>query len=90
MSTVCDLTDFPLSVDTHNGTSLYCFYAPTSGIIVSNIISRLEIFSFLASLKGPITPWFNMICRDRLQFWWDNLHRLKEIATPEKIEKLNI
>ncbi|XP_026315139.1 isopentenyl-diphosphate Delta-isomerase 1-like [Hyposmocoma kahamanoa] len=51
-------------------------------------VPRNEFDDFMASLEGPVTPWFNMICRNRLQFWWDNLNRLKEIATPEKIETL--
>lgn len=46
--------------------------------------------SFMASLKGPVTPWFKMIRGDHLQFWWDNLNRLKDIATPEKIESLKL
>ncbi|KAH9639295.1 hypothetical protein HF086_014159 [Spodoptera exigua] len=51
-------------------------------------IGKKQAFQwFLPTLEGPITPWFNMIRRHRLKLWWDNLHRLKELAEPDKIQK---
>lgn len=50
-------------------------------------VPKSEFNSFLPTLEGPITPWFNMIRRHRLKLWWDNLHRLKELAEPDKIHK---
>ncbi|KAM3960550.1 isopentenyl-diphosphate Delta-isomerase 1-like [Aphomia sociella] len=52
-------------------------------------VPKNEFKAFL-STPCPKTPWFKMICQDKLQLWWDNLHRLKEIAEPEKIYKLKI
>lgn len=56
---------------------------------VSEIYCESYVFRFIPTLEGPITPWFNMIRRHRLKLWWDNLHRLKELAEPEKIQKFN-
>ncbi|KAM3960549.1 isopentenyl-diphosphate delta isomerase [Aphomia sociella] len=50
-------------------------------------IPKNEFNAFIPTLEGPITPWFNMIRRHRLKLWWNNLHRLKEIAEPEKIHR---
>ncbi|KAJ0173568.1 hypothetical protein K1T71_010717 [Dendrolimus kikuchii] len=50
-------------------------------------VPKAEFNAFLPTLEGPITPWFNIIRRHRLKLWWDNLHRLKELAEPEKIHK---
>ncbi|XP_063387726.1 isopentenyl-diphosphate Delta-isomerase 1 isoform X2 [Cydia fagiglandana] len=50
-------------------------------------VPKNEFNAFIPTLEGPITPWFNMIRRHRLKLWWDNLHRLKELAEPEKIHK---
>ncbi|KAF9810966.1 hypothetical protein SFRURICE_001489 [Spodoptera frugiperda] len=35
--------------------------------------------------KDPITPWFKLIHQHMLPYWWDNLHRLKDIAEPDTI-----
>ncbi|XP_026742979.1 isopentenyl-diphosphate Delta-isomerase 1-like isoform X1 [Trichoplusia ni] len=58
-----------------NEISEYCF------------VPKSEFNAYLPTLEGPITPWFNMIRRHRLKLWWDNLHRLKELAEPDKIHK---
>ncbi|CAH1637813.1 unnamed protein product [Spodoptera littoralis] len=58
-----------------NEISEYCF------------VPKAEFNAFIPTLEGPITPWFNMIRRHRLKLWWDNLHRLKELAEPDKIQK---
>ncbi|XP_049877999.1 isopentenyl-diphosphate Delta-isomerase 1 [Pectinophora gossypiella] len=50
-------------------------------------VPKNEFNSFLPTLEGPITPWFNMVRRHRLKLWWDNLHRIKELAQPDKIHK---
>ncbi|XP_059053155.1 isopentenyl-diphosphate Delta-isomerase 1 [Achroia grisella] len=50
-------------------------------------VPKSEFNAFLPTLEGPITPWFNMVRRHRLKLWWNNLHRLKELAEPEKIHK---
>ncbi|CAF4868396.1 unnamed protein product [Pieris macdunnoughi] len=50
-------------------------------------VPKNEFNAFIPTLEGPLTPWFNMIRRHRLKLWWDNLHRIKELAEPEKIQK---
>ncbi|CAG9565551.1 unnamed protein product [Danaus chrysippus] len=50
-------------------------------------VPKNEFNAFLPTLEGPITPWLNMVRRHRLKLWWDNLHRLKELAEPDKIHK---
>lgn len=50
-------------------------------------VPKNEFNSFIPTLEGPLTPWFNMIRRHRLKLWWDNLHRLNELAEPHKIQK---
>ncbi|XP_045502562.1 isopentenyl-diphosphate Delta-isomerase 1 [Colias croceus] len=50
-------------------------------------VPKNEFNAFIPTLEGPMTPWFNMIRRHRLKLWWDNLHRIKELAEPDKIHK---
>lgn len=50
-------------------------------------VPKAEFNAFIPTLEGPLTPWFNMIRRHRLKLWWDNLHRIKELAEPDKIQK---
>lgn len=52
-----------------------------------SFVPKNEFNAYIPTLEGPITPWFNMIRRHRLKLWWDNLHRLKELAEPDKIQK---
>ncbi|XP_047033814.1 isopentenyl-diphosphate Delta-isomerase 1-like [Helicoverpa zea] len=48
-------------------------------------IPRNKIDSFMEHLKDPVTPWFRLIYHHLLLYWWDNLHRLEDIAEPHKI-----
>ncbi|CAH2094676.1 unnamed protein product [Euphydryas editha] len=50
-------------------------------------VPKDEFNAYLPTLEGPITPWFNMIRRHRLKLWWNNLHRLKELAETDKIHQ---
>ncbi|KAI5633025.1 NUDIX domain-containing protein [Phthorimaea operculella] len=52
-------------------------------------VPKDEFNSFIPTLEGPLTPWFNMIRRHRLKLWWSNLHRIKELAEPDKIHKFS-
>ncbi|KAJ2953378.1 hypothetical protein O0L34_g968 [Tuta absoluta] len=52
-------------------------------------IPKDEFNSFIPTLEGPLTPWFNMVRRHRLKLWWSNLHRIKELAEPDKIHKFS-
>ncbi|KAJ8714094.1 hypothetical protein PYW08_007714 [Mythimna loreyi] len=49
-------------------------------------IPRNKMDSFIETLKDPVTPWFKLIHHHMLSYWWDNLHRLNEIAEPELIQ----
>ncbi|XP_026743334.1 isopentenyl-diphosphate Delta-isomerase II-like [Trichoplusia ni] len=48
-------------------------------------VPRNKFDNFIANLKYPVTPWFKLMYRHMLPYWWDNLHRLDEIAEPQKI-----
>ncbi|XP_035449611.2 isopentenyl-diphosphate Delta-isomerase 1 [Spodoptera frugiperda] len=48
-------------------------------------VARSKMDSFIANQKDPITPWFKLIHQHMLPYWWDNLHRLKDIAEPDTI-----
>ncbi|CAD0203969.1 unnamed protein product [Chrysodeixis includens] len=48
-------------------------------------VSRNNFDNFIANLRDPVTPWFKLMCRHMLPHWWDNLHRLEEIAEPQNI-----
>lgn len=46
---------------------------------------RTDFEMHLKALKGPLTPWFKLILKNRLMLWWDNLHCLEKFEDHEKI-----
>ena len=44
-----------------------------------------EFLNHLSSTGVPITPWFNLISRNFLLSWWDNLDKLDEMRETNKI-----
>jgi isopentenyl-diphosphate Delta-isomerase len=64
---------------------------PNSGE-VSEIrwLKRENLDEQIASLDGPLTPWFRLIFESgQLALWWNNLHRLKKFEDYNSIHKLN-
>lgn len=53
-----------------------------------SFVPRNELNDFLPTLTGPLTPWFQLILKHRLRFWWNNLNNLEEIVNHEKILRL--
>lgn len=50
-----------------------------------SFVPRSELDDYLPTLNGPLTPWFQLILKHRLRFWWDNLEDLDEIREHNKI-----
>lgn len=48
-------------------------------------VPRNELDEYIPTLNGPLTPWFQLILKHRLKFWWDNLENISEIKDHEKI-----
>ncbi|XP_075982887.1 uncharacterized protein LOC142981090 [Anticarsia gemmatalis] len=46
-------------------------------------ISKDNFDSFMDNLK--VTPWFKLLHQHLMRHWWDNLHRLQDIAKPHNI-----
>lgn len=54
------------------------------------LLINLILFIFcreISTLNGPMTPWFRLILKHRLKFWWKNLHRLKHVEVIHTIQK---
>lgn len=49
-------------------------------------VSRKDFNSFIKSTGLPLTPWFELIIKNWLFKWWDNLDNLKELRD-EKIHR---
>ncbi|KAL1512701.1 hypothetical protein ABEB36_002248 [Hypothenemus hampei] len=52
-----------------------------------SFVPRNEFDEFVPTLTGQWTPWFSLILKHRLKFWWDNLDKLDEIKDHKKILK---
>lgn len=50
-------------------------------------VPRKELDDFIPTLTGPMTPWFQLLLKHRLRFWWDNLDNLEEIKDHSNILK---
>lgn len=50
-----------------------------------SFVPRNELDDYIPTLNGPLTPWFQLILKHRLRFWWDNLEDLSEIRDHNKI-----
>lgn len=51
-------------------------------------IPRKEIDSFIPTLNSELTPWFSLILKHRLKYWWDNLDNVDDIKDHVNILKL--
>ncbi|KAJ8972292.1 hypothetical protein NQ317_018626 [Molorchus minor] len=51
-------------------------------------VPRKELDEFIPTLTGPLTPWFQLILKHRLRFWWDNLNKLDDVKDHENILRL--
>lgn len=50
-----------------------------------SFVPRAELDEYIPTLNGPMTPWFQLMLKHRLRFWWDNLDNLDEIRNYDKI-----
>ncbi|KAJ8946419.1 hypothetical protein NQ314_008901 [Rhamnusium bicolor] len=55
-----------------------------------SFVPRAQLDDYVPTLSGQLTPWFQLILKHRLRFWWDNLNNLKEIMDHENILKLKL
>jgi len=51
-------------------------------------VGKSEIVNFV-KLAEPLTPWFRLILREKLLYWWNNLHNLESIQDVDNIIKLS-
>ncbi|KAG7202810.1 hypothetical protein KM043_009968 [Ampulex compressa] len=50
-------------------------------------VSRNDIDQFVKKLDSPLTPWFELILKEKLPLWWDNLqslHKMKDHYTIQR------
>lgn len=40
---------------------------------------------FLNNADSPLTPWFELVLKNKLFFWWDNLHGLDKLKENDTI-----
>jgi len=54
---------------------------------VSNIcfVPKSEFKSFVSNLKDPLTPWFQLVMKNRLNLWWENLDNLNKFFDHQRI-----
>lgn len=52
-------------------------------------VPRLEIENFIKTAKSPLTPWFRLICKHKLLYWWDNLDTLNKLQDIDNIITLS-
>nr|ABP01599.1 isopentenyl diphosphate isomerase [Adonis aestivalis var. palaestina] len=50
-------------------------------------VKREELKSFLTNLNEPVTPWFDLIAKNQLPTWWDNLHQLHKFYDHKTIHR---
>lgn len=50
-------------------------------------ISRSNISQFVQNLKSPLTPWFELILKHKLPYWWENLHALDKMQDHDNIQR---
>lgn len=52
-------------------------------------VSRLEMENFVKTAKSPLTPWFRLIFKHKLLYWWDNLDTLDKLQDIDNISALS-
>lgn len=50
-------------------------------------VPRAYIHDFLKNIDSPLTPWFDLILKHKLLFWWDNLHALHKVQDYSMIQR---
>ncbi|XP_023301076.2 isopentenyl-diphosphate Delta-isomerase 1 [Lucilia cuprina] len=50
-------------------------------------IKRQHIDDEIKTFDAPLTPWFELILKNRLKLWWDNLHQLKKFEQHNEIQR---
>lgn len=48
-------------------------------------VPRSEIENFVKTVKSPLTPWFRLILKHKLLYWWDNLDTLDKMQDVDNI-----
>jgi isopentenyl-diphosphate delta-isomerase len=48
-------------------------------------VPKSEFSSFIGNLKDPLSPWFKLIMKNRLNLWWDNLADLSKFHDHKRI-----
>ncbi|XP_055681262.1 isopentenyl-diphosphate Delta-isomerase 1-like [Lutzomyia longipalpis] len=51
-------------------------------------IKRENFQRDILALPVPLTPWFHLIFKNQLKFWWDNLDNLEKFKDPHTIHHL--
>ncbi|KAF5272435.1 hypothetical protein FQA39_LY07903 [Lamprigera yunnana] len=51
-------------------------------------ISQKDHLDYLSKLNGPLTPWFSLILKHRLNLWWDNLENLNQFIDHNNVLEL--
>ncbi|XP_037896409.1 isopentenyl-diphosphate Delta-isomerase 1-like [Glossina fuscipes] len=50
-------------------------------------IKRNNIDEEIRKLQAPLTPWFELILKERLKIWWDNLKNLNKFEEHHVIQR---
>ncbi|CAG9860223.1 unnamed protein product [Phyllotreta striolata] len=50
-------------------------------------IGKNEVDSFVSDIKEPLSPWFRLILKEKLKFWWEHLDNLDAIKDHKNISK---
>lgn len=50
-------------------------------------VKRQDLGSFLSSLNDPVTPWFDLIAKNQLPKWWDNLNNIHKFYDHKTIHR---
>lgn len=48
-------------------------------------VPKNKMNKFLMNLNHPITPWFDLIVKNELTNWWENLRSLEKVVNHENI-----
>lgn len=48
-------------------------------------VPKSEFKSFLSSVKDPVSPWFQLVVKHRLNTWWENLSDLSKYCDHKNI-----
>ncbi|XP_073820506.1 isopentenyl-diphosphate delta isomerase [Musca autumnalis] len=48
-------------------------------------VKRQNIDEEILKFDAPLTPWFQLILKNHLKVWWDNLHQLKKFEDHKNI-----